>query len=369
MIYIIVLFVSLSIAYSQKPARKYGELYYSTYSYFWTCLPFLLITVLRYDVGTDYMQYLFGYYLNELSDERANELIFHQVINIAHVFDFPFFIILSFGIAVCALTFYAIYKLSKDVKQSIWMFMLSGFFVTSLSMMRQSAATAIGFCALVFLFQGDIKKSVVLMVISYLTHTTGIVYLLLGMFVIFISKHQILVRLLNPVLFLVFITLTVSSGALLRNQLQEIAVSTDVYEGYFGSEHDEQNASGTFLLYGVAPFISYMFAWFDSRWIKCEMKRNSLPYIAYTIMVWLSFATGLLRQFIPNGERIVFLFEPFVIFSLPYFISLTRPNLRNYSLYFSYFIFGICTFWYYFYKQSLDILPYHFIFMKDVDIW
>lgn len=364
MVYIIVLLLSLWISsfHSSSYLGKKKTLKFVTAS-----LPFLAITLLRYDVGTDYMQYLYGYYYYGTGVSRGKEFVFQWLIDLSHYFDFPFLMIILFGTMICLMTFYCMYRISSNIRQSILLFYFSGFFILSLSMMRQSAITALFFVAYYFLLKKKYVFYFLLTIVGALIHSTGYVYVGLGIVFFVMLKFKFLVNLLKPTYLLLFAIVTFLLGGVLREQLMLLTESAGTYSGYFGSDQDSQNASGTFLLYGITPFVSYFLAGYHSEGLKVARQERPIEYIVYTILCWLSLVTGLLRPLIPNGERIVFLFEPICILSVPFFVHYTK--FKKLSLYLSYGGLAACTLWYYYVKMSLKMLPYHFIFWPDINIW
>lgn len=364
MVYIIVLLLSLGIS-SFHGSSYLGKK--NTMKFIAASLPFWAITLLRYDVGTDYMQYLYGYYYYGTGESRGKECVFQWLIDISHYFDFPFLMITLFGTMICLMTFYCIYRKSDNIKQSILLFYFSGFFILSLSMMRQSAITALFFVAFCFFLKRKYVFYFALTIVGALIHSTGYVYVGLGFVFLVLLRFKFLRNLLKPTYLLLFAIVAFLLGGVLREQLMLLTESAGTYSGYFGSDQDSQNASGTFLLYGITPFVSYFLASIRSDGLKRARKERPVEYIVYTILCWLSLVTGLLRPLIPNGERIVFLFEPICILSIPFFVHYAR--YKKLSLYLSYGGLAACTLWYYYVKISLKMLPYHFIFWPDVNIW
>lgn len=371
MIYLIALWLSMMIV--QRTYPKVNTTYNFNFNigtkFIVASLPFLFITLFRYDVGTDYMQYLYGYYNQGIGDSREKEIVFQSIIDLSRYIHFPFLMIILFGSLVCLNTFYTIYKLSFNIKQSVILFFLSGFFFISLCMIRQSASTALFFIALIYLLKRNYLVYFFITIICYFLHSTGGVYVLLGVVILLFDKINWLSRLLRPKWLLIVTVIIYISGNLLRNQLMILTESVGIYSGYFGSDQDSQNSSGTFLIYGLTPFISYIAAFVKNRNIKYAIQDHRLEYIIFTLFSWFSLIAGILRPLIPNGERIIFLFEPVAIIAIPFFVNITSLHLKKISLYISYIFFGICTFWYFYYSRALDMFPYHFIFCPDINIW
>lgn len=331
--------------------------------------PFWFITIFRYDVGTDYMQYLYGYYYEGIGESREKEIVFQSLIDFSHYINFPFFMITLFGTLVCFNTFYLIYKLSPNIKQSVILFFLSGFFFISLCMMRQAASTSLFFIALIFFLRRNYIIYFTITILCYFLHSTGGVYVLLGIIFILFDKIPCLLKLLKPKFLLLVTILIYVCGNLLRSQLMMLTQSIGIYGGYFGSDQDSQNSSGTFLIFGLTPFISYLLASLNNKGINDMVSGYRIKYIIFVIISWLSMISGILRSLIPNGERIIFLFEPISIISIPFFVKFTNSRFKRKSLYMSYLFFAVCVFWYFYYSRALDMFPYHTIFSTDLNIW
>lgn len=336
--------------------------------YFGAALPFLLITILRFDVGTDYMQYLWGYYNYGIGESRGKEIAFQFLVDLSHDLNFPFLMITLFGTLVCVLTFLSIYKQSYNIKQSIVLFFLSGYFIYSLTMMRQSAVTALFFVEIMLLLRGKTITALCFSIIGALLHSTGYVYLGLCLVFIVLYRYHYFDKLLHPYILVAIAGVAISFGALLREHLQLITESAETYSGYFGSDQDLQNSSGTFLLYGITPFISFFLIMKDKGTRLSALYNDRLEYIIFTVCCWLSLVCGLLRPLIPNGERIVFLFEPICILSIPFFCQYSSTK-KKFVYNISCLCLAACTFWYFYVRQSLNMFPYHFIFLPDVNIW
>lgn len=371
MIYLITLWLSLAL--SRFTLDTQGRCICSNGNigskFLLAAFPFWFITVFRYNVGTDYMQYLYGYYYQGVGESREKEIVFQSLIDFSHYINFPFFMITLFGTMTCCLSFYWMYKCSVDVRRSIMLFFLSGFFILSLTMMRQSASTALFFWALCFLKKKWYLLYFLFAYTCYLLHSTGGVYIVVGLVFIILDKVRFLFNLLKPKILILLAAVLYLLGTFLRGQLMALTEAAGIYSGYFGSDQDVQNTSGTFLLFGITPFVSYWFAHLDVAKRGKVMTEHRMDYIIYSVMCWLSLVFGVLRPLIPNGERIIFLFEPIAILSIPFFVRYTSQKYKKVSLYLSYCLFGISVFWYYYYKQSLDMFPYHFIFNPTFNIW
>lgn len=367
MIYIITLLLSLSIAKQYKVGHGNGTNFVIHNNWFAAAFPVLFITLLRYDVGTDYMQYLYGYYYNGIGAKRDKELVFQALIDFSHYLDFPFLMIVLFGTCICLFSYYLIFQKSLNVRQSILLFFLSGFFFMSLSMMRQFAATSLSFLSMLFLFKRKLIPYFIVTIFCSFLHSTGAVYVVVGLAAFFLYHWRNSIDLLKPSILVAFALLAFLLGSVMREYLMKLTEETQTYSGYFGSYQDGQNSSGTFLIFGITPFLSYLFAnFFPHKRREC-LEKHRMEYIVYTIMCFLSLVTGILRPLIPNGERIVFLFEPISIFSVPFFVFYTAPRYKKISLYGTYLLFGVCVVWYYYINRSLAVLPYRFIFSSDID--
>ena len=143
----------------------------------------ILIAAIRYQVGTDYNNYI-DYYsvysklgLNEIL-KYANEFLFILVIKIAYIFREPQILFAIMAFLIIYITYKSI--LNKREKVSITlMFTLYLFlyYTYSLNIIRQALAVALIAYSYKYIIEQNLKKFLLVLIIAILFHTSAIIFL------------------------------------------------------------------------------------------------------------------------------------------------------------------------------------------------
>lgn len=145
-------------------------------------IPILLSSV-RYKVGTDYNNYLDYYTIySQLSFNEilkyGSEFLFILIIKIAHIFEEPQIMFAITAFLTVFITYKAILnkkeKLSISLMFALYIFL---YYMYSLNIIRQALAVAIIFYSYRYILQNDFKKFLLMIIVATLFHTTAILFL------------------------------------------------------------------------------------------------------------------------------------------------------------------------------------------------
>lgn len=307
--------------------------------------PFWFITVFRYNVGTDYTTYT-TYYVNLLSDpQNSSDYIFTLIVRITILLNInPHWIIVILGSIFVIAMFKFMYQNSVNIKLSILIFLISGTFNWSLNIMKQMVATAIFLCSIKYIKDRKLLKFLMMILVSIGFHKTAIIYIPLY----FLYNYQIKKKryYLLAILVLYFLS------PYIRDYLVNFMIKYNFYADYFYSAYDLRSGSLSLIFVNVFILIIFSFAVYKGN------KNLNLWYMIQIIATIFS----VLVPIIPNGARIVYMFMPMQIVSVPYFLKLIKNRgIRNAFFCGSIVIYFIFYFYYYVYCNYGSTFPYHII--------
>lgn len=247
---------------------------------------------------------------------------------------YSFLILLGLGIFIVENT--------EEHESTFWpvfLFVVLTQYFTTMNLLRQSLAMAVGCNIFTVLKHGtDIKRIIIaalLMVLSYLCHKSGIVLVLLCIpFFISINKKIIVTEFLAGV----------SVYYIYPIMLQLFLIILPVYARYIGGRFDLAGSSGVYILIAaieVFMMILYLI------YINPEEKQNQTSYRELFIVL-ISFALIVLQRRISLAIRLGYYFELFLIQLIPEFINKwsktsTRIMIKTalYLLGWAYFIYSM----------------------------
>lgn len=178
-VYLIMLGISLFFANYAANAKPYPDLR-STYGTFavLSALPFLLVTGLRYRVGTDwtYVYEPYFYYVRN-GINQFNEWGFTLLYRIFGYFTEDSWWVISFiGVLTVLLFFIAIYRESCSIPFSILLFFVTNRYFTGLNQIRQMLSIAILVYGLGYLRARDWKRYFLCCLCALSIHNSAIIY-------------------------------------------------------------------------------------------------------------------------------------------------------------------------------------------------
>lgn len=172
-VYIIAFGLSILIASQIKKVKNFNTIIKVIFS----SLPVVLITGLRYDVGTDFFSY--DRYFRGYQKGIQIEVLFQYLTNVLYQIDdnYQFFIFVTGSIFVIVM-FFAIWEQSKEIEFGILLFMLTTLYFCGMNAVRQGLAIGIVLYAMKFLesdSKSGIIKFVIATIIAVLIHDTVII--------------------------------------------------------------------------------------------------------------------------------------------------------------------------------------------------
>lgn len=355
MIYFICLIITILLvkSLSNKMILKYKNLVKINITPVLVAMPFLLISILRYNVGKDYMGYVTNYFY--VGTDGRDELIFSLIIKLANRLNTPHFVAAAWGVIFCLFMFCTIYRLSENKVMSVVLLLLTGFFFMSLSAMRQGAATATVLFAFSYLRKKDYIKFYIFVVFASMMHSTSIVYAVIPLILLFLENTSLKKQNKFKKIFIVACAIIYLQSSNIRTFMIFIAFKFDFYAKAFNSIYDTGNLSGSFLFYTVPFFLICLIS-------SSIDKEESLEFNCYWLCAALAMLSTVLMPIIPNAERIIYLFLPVEIVSVPFITNrISKKRLRYLSL-FILFITSFTAFYvFHITNDTYSVMEYHFI--------
>lgn len=179
-VYIVMLLTTIIITYI---AEKSSNPKIKPILYFLAVIPFILVSAIRYDVGTDYsFRYVPDYNCIVNGGDVDNlESGFKLLIRFCILFTTnPQILFVITSIIINILVFCVVYKFSKNIIFSIIILFFNGFFFSSLNIVRQCLAISIVFVGYTFLIKDGNKKKnkiafLIFVSIAYFMHKSSII--------------------------------------------------------------------------------------------------------------------------------------------------------------------------------------------------
>lgn len=300
-------------------------------------LGFLLITLislLRFDVGWDYVGYYEAVRDNDVYLIRKFEPLSQLLFNIAIYFDTPHLIFLFFGIPTYFLIYKTIKRYSISVRFSILLY-LSFFYLESFGFIRQALAVSICFWSIRYLFERRFIRFFICIVLACMFHASALIVLFAYPLYRKISLFHLFW--LIPLLFAV------------KQILFTLMANWELYANYL-DELDEMEGGSLIRIFYILLYISLLL--FKNR--SVGIREN---YFLFTIGLALSF------PFLFGSHLGVRLSSYFFI----YFILLIPALLKNIKLKCLYALAAFAFFMLTLFMTSRDpiksqYIPYQFIF-------
>lgn len=289
---------------------------YSNKIKFASVIPFLIISALRYDVGTDYMyRYVPSYNLIKNGfDIESLEYAFKLLIKFCTMISSNYqilFIITTFIILIPI--FYVMTKKSKCMELSILIFFLGGFFFQSMNILRQYIAIACLLLGYNFIIEKKYIKFLFFYLLAISFHTASIVAIL---FLFINSKKEIKV----PIVILISITIFIFNDQIA--QVVRSIINITRFSGYLGTSYDVEDISyfNFFKQLVIYIFLAYLF------YINKDNSRKDKLSIFLLNVQGVAIIFYSLSSIISLFARVYFFFSIFQIISIPLFITYTKKK-------------------------------------------
>lgn len=282
-------------------------------------LPFFLILGLRYGIGYDYLHIYTPIFNNIVNGGKTNweigAVAICKLIGIFTKDPFYFFFITSF--ITSFVTYKAINENSEIPWLSLLLFVLAGFYMESMNIVRQSIAISIFIYSYKYIYDKNLKKYIISIIIASLFHESAIILLP----IYFICNMKLTKR----KLFLTFLGIMIILP--IANTIFMQILKFSQYSHYMVGTYSEINPT-----YSELIISSIIFLFLTTFKIK-EDKMYNILYI----MSFIFFAVSILSFKIILAYRLVMYFKISLIFSIPKAISKIE-NKKNRVLFILLFI-------------------------------
>lgn len=349
-IYIIMLIISLFFSIYAQNTKTYPALR-GTYHILavLSALPFLIVTVFRYRVGTDwtFVYEPYFYYINH-KIEKFNEIGFNLINRVIGWFTEDSWWMFAFvGAATIILFFIAIYDQSVHIPYSILLFFVINKYFTSLNQIRQMFAMAIFVYALKFVYQRKWKPYMFIVTIACTIHLSSVLYY----FVYFLYGWKTTLK-KSILLF----TALVAALPIFK-VVAPIIISFTRYSWYLDSSFNENN----FYLMGFIVNAFFM----GVHFLYLKRAADDIHFQFMSNMMLLSTVLLLFSADIPQVLRAAEAFSVVQIFSFPIISKMEKDE--NIKLWGIVLVVGIYSakLWYDVYiNQWHGVIPYHWVFFR-----
>ena len=327
-----------------------------------SCLLLALVSGFRYDVGTDYMNYMWMYedyaYLEPITIYEKPGL--HIIGRIAaFIFDHHTTWFVMMALITVGLYFFGIKKYSINVTFSVFLFIFLGVWHGSFNTVKQHAAAAIFFASLPFLYKRDFLSWMFSCILATFFHEAALV--MIPMYFIITFEHK----------YMPFFIIALGVAAFVGKDI--IIFAVDVLKANETSMSDteiiNQGVGVIRTIVSCAPVFFYCIFCKPSDYIAHEMlgenvkdfehktdkKFNCLLNLAIFSAV-MSVALSSSVYFI----RLLMFFDMFNVLFIPY---LVKPFKKEKKILFTVLILVLyCTFWWVDITKASTV-NYQFVFM------
>ena len=302
--------------------------------YFVSCIPFLLVSVLRYKIGTDYNVYS-RLQIPEVmrGDYDRVEFLYRYVIKLGMAMGDVHWVFVITHIIIIAFYWLAMEK-SENISWSIFIFMFGCYFNFSLNIMRQFIAMGIALYAVKYISEKKPKTYAVFIIIATLFHTTALLYLILYP----LSRYK-----LNKYAPLTIMAVCFVLSGIARSILSKF--TKVFYSSYLDSKYDKMDMQWDFIAYNAALLIVLLVFQLSMEKqynnqqkssyeaVSSELSRLIHPKeVTYTekeerefrTLIWmqvLACVFSCLSGIIPNSTRIIILMSQGQILLVPVMIK------------------------------------------------
>ncbi len=145
--------------------------------------PLCIISALRYDLGTDFYNYTTEFIIILSGEDLQYESGFLKLARLIGKFWYTQqAIIIVTSVIFCGIVYYAMYKRSRNICFSLFIFFFSYNYFISLNNVRQCVAQAVALIGICALMRGKKILFAVFVLLASTIHQTAMIYLVLGVF-------------------------------------------------------------------------------------------------------------------------------------------------------------------------------------------
>lgn len=346
-IYLIMLLISLFFAhlYTKHTKKIYA---------FLSMLPFLLISGLRYGIGTDYFyRYAPDFNIIVNGGEVKNlELGFKLLYKLIGFFtnDYAVLFIITSMLVIIPI-FYTIFKFSKKPVLSILLFFLTGYFFLSLNMVRQFVSMSILFSTYHFFVQKKYFYWILAIVLAFFIHQSSLIFIIIILF----QKHL----LFKPVFLFIFSIIILLFSKHLH-LLLIFLFSLTPFSHYMSTGYAEIDFNVTLLILNV---FSYCFMYY---FLMQKSKNLCLDRKDYLLMNIQGFSVFLilLGGLVSITTRLVYFFSLFQIISIVNFSTYRWKRNNKILLFILCLVMSVGLIKTHVIANNDEVIPYHSIFER-----
>lgn len=304
-IYIIMLIVSLLFCYlSEKIKNKKAKICFQVLS----IIPFLVISAIRYNVGTDYS----SRYAGEFVKIRRGyippnlEIGYIGLVKLCLLFSKSSILLFVLTSAIISFSIFSmIFKYSKNKLLSIFIFFAGCFFFQSLNIVRQYIAVCMILIFYQLLIDKKYKSMIIPIILAISMHTTSIISIIS----ILLTK-RIIVK--PKIVFIMMLIIILFSG--IFNDVVGVLISNTRFSVYMGSVFDRSEIKYTALVVNITLYIISYYLMKKKK----EITRTDIIYINLLGMAVLVSTLGRVHYLF---NRITYYFSIIQILAVPQFIS------------------------------------------------
>lgn len=329
---------------------------------FLSFIPLFLISILRYNTGTDYLVYSTKQIPQVLyGNSNSVEFLYESIIKIGYFLnnDSYFWIFALTHLLIFIFCYLSIIRANINYTWAYFLFFASTFFNISLNLMRQSIAISIFYFCIPFIYEKRWKPYFIFILLAMSFHTSIVICLPLY-FLNRISLKWFNIRNISMVCVIFFVS-AMPIRALINLVIQRIPR----YAAYNGNRYDNL-ATGIGSYFNIFTIVSLIILFcivLNLKYIKLSVDSRVKSSVFLSLVV-ITVITSFYQPIIPNANRIIYIFLFSTIVTLPYFIKLI-PGIRKLILNSIFIILFI----FLFYNSIIinnagETLPYQTIFMN-----
>lgn len=329
-------------------------------------LMFILVSSIRYDVGTDYL-YRYVYDFNTFlsgKDVSNLEIGFKLLIKLCILITkSPQLLFIITSTFINGFIFYTIYTKSVNKYISITLFFTGAFFFQSLNMVRQYMAIVLLFSSYKMFLKENWFKLSLMVILALMLHTTSIIVVLGYLFILIINKIFKINLAQKEKIILLTLVLVLLFGPYIR-QLVNFVLSFTRFDVYIGSQYDYGDLQ-------IIPFVMNLIVYFIMLYVIKKKKTVTKEDEFFLNMQLIALVLVALGNTMFLAIRMVYYFSIFQIISIPYFLKClnTKKTKKIYNLLtvFIILMYSTSLIWTHVLHTSDEVLPYKTVFNKEYE--
>lgn len=282
-------------------------------------LPMLLVSALRYNVGTDYgKRYVANYdMIREGIEVEDLEIGFKIIDYICLIFtDDSYLLFIVTSLIILSIFFEVMYKKSSNTILSIIIFFLGGYFFGTLNLIRQYMAVAFILLGYQFLMNENRKKAYILFticaILAFLMHSSSIICFA----IIFLTRKNLInIKWVLPISILILI--------LNKNIMAIISpiIENTRFNIYLTGKFAQGDLSIITIARNLIIYVWMSIIYYYQRKNNDKIEREEITLLNIQGLTLLFTVSGVIHtQFM----RIMIYFSAFQILSIPYFFNITK---------------------------------------------